>query len=82
MREGGFYNRQAMFRARASRDQLQDQHRQIFPALLARQPEAAQAAVVLKLHFVEAALSDQRRAARNEDVARLRLEQEQNRQAQ
>ena len=80
MREGGFYNRQTMFRTRASRDQLLDQHRQIFQALLARQPEAAQAAVVLHLNFVEAALSDQLRVARNEDVARL--EQEQNRQGQ
>ena len=60
-----------MFRTRASRDQLLDQHRQIFQALQTRRPEAAQAAVVLHLNFVEAALSDQLRAARNEDVARL-----------
>ena len=79
LREGVFYNRQTMFKTRATRDQLLDQHRRILQALNARQPEAAQAAVVDHLNFVEAALSDQLRANRNEDVARLRLEQEQNR---
>ena len=79
LRQGVFYNRQAMFNTRATRDQLLDQHRAIFQALQARQPEAAQAAIVAHLTYVEAALSDQLRAARNEDVARLRLEQEQNR---
>ena len=79
LRQGVFYNRQTMFTTRATRDQLLDQHRAIFQALQARQPEAAQAAIVAHLTYVEAALSDQLRAARNEDVARLRLEQEQNR---
>jgi GntR family transcriptional repressor for pyruvate dehydrogenase complex len=79
LREGVFYNRQTMFKIRATRDQLLDQHRAIFQALQSRQPEAAQAAVVTHLNFVEAALSDQLRAARHEDVARLRLEQEQKR---
>lgn len=79
LREGVFYNRQTMFKTRASRDQLLDQHRAIFQALQARLPEAAQAAVVEHLNFVEAALSDQLRAARNEEVARLRLEQEHSR---
>jgi GntR family transcriptional repressor for pyruvate dehydrogenase complex len=79
LREGVFYNRQTMFRTRATRDLLLDQHRTIFQALASRQPEAAQAAIVDHLNFVEAALTDQLRAARHEDVARLRLEQEQKR---
>lgn len=76
LRQGVFYNRQVMFRARTTRDTLLDQHRSINAALQARDPAAARAAIVAHLDYVEAALADQIKADRNEDVARQRLEHE------
>ncbi|MGB3407692.1 MAG: FadR/GntR family transcriptional regulator [Jannaschia sp.] len=76
LREGVFYNRSVMFKQRATRDMLLDQHRAINEALQVRDGEAAKAAVEAHLTFVRGALSDQRAADRNEGVARLRLEQE------
>ncbi|SFT33238.1 FadR/GntR family transcriptional regulator [Sedimentitalea nanhaiensis] len=76
LREGVFYNRQVMFRQRTTRAALLDQHRAINDALQARDPAAARAAVIAHLDFVEQALTDQRRARRNEEVARQRLEHE------
>lgn len=79
LRQGVFYNRQIMFKARTTRDMLLDQHRAINAALQARDPAAARAAVEAHLGFVETALAEQGRAARNEAVARQRLEHEQSR---
>lgn len=79
LREGVFYNRQVMFRQRKTRVMLLDQHRAINEALQARDPAAARDAVVAHLDFVETALRDQQRADRNEDIAQLRLQHEQNR---
>jgi GntR family transcriptional repressor for pyruvate dehydrogenase complex len=76
LREGVFYNRQMIFRQRQTRSVLLDQHRAINAALQARDPEGARAAVARHLDFVEAALRDQVRAARNEEVARQRLDHE------
>lgn len=78
LREGVFYNRQMMFKQRTTRDMLLDQHRAINDALQARDPEAAQAAVIAHMTYVKASLSDVREAEKHEAVARLRLEAEQN----
>ena len=79
LREGVFYNRQVMFKQRTNREQLLDQHRAINDALQARDADAARAAVEAHLDFVEAALTQQRKAERHEEIARQRLEHEQER---
>jgi GntR family transcriptional repressor for pyruvate dehydrogenase complex len=76
LKEGVFYNREVMFRQRTTRDALLDQHRAINSALQDRDPEASRNAVEAHLAFVEEALSDQIKARRNEETARLRLEHE------
>jgi GntR family transcriptional regulator, transcriptional repressor for pyruvate dehydrogenase complex len=74
--EGVFFNRQIMFRQRATRESLLDQHRAINDALQARAPEAARAAVEAHLDFVEQALLAQKKSERNEEVARMRYAHE------
>jgi GntR family transcriptional regulator, transcriptional repressor for pyruvate dehydrogenase complex len=76
LRQGVFYNRQVMFRNRITRDQLLDQHRAMNAAIQARDPEAARAAVVEHLAYVEQAFHDQMRAEKHEAIARQRLEHE------
>jgi len=76
LREGVFYNRQAMFRQRTTRDQLLDQHRAINAGVQARDPAAARAAVEAHLTYVMASLTESRAAERHEAVARQRLEHE------
>ncbi|RAP40870.1 GntR family transcriptional regulator [Rhodovulum viride] len=75
LREGVFYNRQIMFRQRTTRTSLLDQHRAINTALQARDGVAARAAVERHLDFVAEALRADQAVARNEEVARQRLEQ-------
>jgi GntR family transcriptional repressor for pyruvate dehydrogenase complex len=77
LREGVFYNRQVMFKQRTTRGALLDQHRAINTAIQARNPEAAREAVEAHLNYVEKALADQRKADRNEAIARQRFEHEQ-----
>jgi GntR family transcriptional repressor for pyruvate dehydrogenase complex len=79
LRTGVFYNRQVIFRQKTTRGALLDQHRAINAALQARDPAAARAAVEQHLTFVERALAEQEKSERHEELARLRLEQEQNR---
>jgi len=76
LREGVFYNRQMMFKQRATRDTLLDQHRAINDALMARDAAGARAAVEHHLTFVETCLSDSQKADRNEAIARQRLDYE------
>jgi len=76
LREGVFYNRQMMFRQRTTRAALLAQHRAINDALQARDAAGARAAVAAHMDYVEQALRDQRRAERNEAIARQRLQQE------
>lgn len=76
LRSGVFYNRQVMFKQRTTRAALLDQHRAINAALQARDPEGARSAVEAHLDYVQAALRDQQKADRNEDIARQRLDQE------
>jgi GntR family transcriptional repressor for pyruvate dehydrogenase complex len=79
LQRGVFLNRQVMFRQRATRDMLLDQHRAINAALQARDPAAARAAVEAHLDFVEAAQRSQVRTDRNEAIALKRYEHERSR---
>ena len=79
LRQGVFYNRQVMFKNRLTRDNLLDQHRLINAAIQARDPAAAQAAVAAHMDFVAHSMADQIKAARNEQVAKQRLEHEMSR---
>lgn len=76
LRQGVFYNRQMIFRSRATREHLLDQHRAINAGIQARDSVAARAAVEAHLDFVRQSMSDQIRATRNEAVAKQRLEHE------
>ncbi|MBB93047.1 MAG: GntR family transcriptional regulator [Rhodobacteraceae bacterium] len=76
LRQGVFYNRQAVFDQASARDALLDQHRAINTALQDRDPRAARHAVELHLDYVEAALTDRRRAEAHEEIARQRLDHE------
>ena len=69
-----FYNRQAMFRQRVTRDMLLNQHRAINAGVQARDPAAARAAVEAHLDYVAGALADQRRAEKHEAIAQQRFE--------
>ncbi|MCX7643798.1 MAG: FCD domain-containing protein [Rhodobacteraceae bacterium] len=79
LKAGVFYNRQIMFKQRMTRAALLDQHRAINDALQARDAAGARAAVERHLDFVREALTAQRRAERNESIARMRLEHEESR---
>ncbi len=74
LRAGVFYNRQAMFRQRTTRDMLLDQHRAINDAVQARDPTAARAAVEAHLDYVAQALRDLRQSEHHEAIARQRFE--------
>lgn len=76
LREGVFYNRQMMFKQRATRDLLLEQHRAINEALMARDETGARAAVEAHLNYVEACLSERQKADRNEAIALQRLDYE------
>ena len=77
--EGVFFNRRVVFKQRATGQILLDQHRAINDALQRRDAEAARAAAVAHLDFVEQSLIAQRKAERNEEIARLRFAHEQER---
>jgi len=71
--QGVFYNRQTMFRQRATREAILDQHRAINVALQERDPLAARNAIERHLDFVERCMADQQKADRNEAIAQPRL---------
>jgi GntR family transcriptional regulator, transcriptional repressor for pyruvate dehydrogenase complex len=74
LREGVFYNRQMMFRHRATRELLLEQHREMNDAVQARDPDRARAAIEAHLNYVEATLGDLRTAERHEEIAQQRFE--------
>lgn len=76
LKAGVFYNRQQLFRNRATRDALLAQHRAIHDAIQARDAPAARTAAEAHLTYVETSLDDLRRAERHEALARLRYEHE------
>ena len=76
LQQGVFYNRQTMFKQRTTREMLLDQHRAINDALQNRDPAGARAAVEAHLSYVAQSLRDQHRAERNEAIAKMRLDHE------
>lgn len=76
LQQGVFYNRQTMFKQRTTREMLLDQHRAINDALQSRDAAGARAAVEAHLSYVAQSLSDQHRAERNEAIAKMRLDHE------
>ncbi|AXT27005.1 FCD domain-containing protein [Ruegeria sp. AD91A] len=74
--QGVFYNRQTMFRQRATREAILDQHRAINVALQQRDPLAARNAIERHLDFVERCMADQQKTDRNEAIAQQRLQHE------
>ena len=74
LHEGVFYNRQMIFRQRATRDDLLSQHRAINAALQARDAVAAREAAQAHLDFVEQMMNDLKRSQKNEQIARMRYE--------
>ena len=74
LRQGVFYNRARMFAQNTTRDDLLAQHRAINDALQARDPAAARAAAEAHIDFIAAAIAARRKAARNDAVARQRIE--------
>lgn len=76
LREGVFYNRQVMFSQKVTKADLLEQHRKINEAIQARDGTRARAAIERHLDQVCGAYEDQRRAERNEEIARQRLDHE------
>ncbi|WP_299637190.1 FCD domain-containing protein [uncultured Ruegeria sp.] len=74
--QGVFYNRQTMFRQRATREAILDQHRAINVALQQRDPLAARNAIERHLDFVESCMADQQKTDQNEAIAQQRLQHE------
>ncbi|MEM8554697.1 MAG: FCD domain-containing protein [Pseudomonadota bacterium] len=79
LRDGVFYNRQIMFKQRATRDQLLDQHGAINAALQDRDPIGARRAVEAHMSYVTRCLEDHRKAEKHEAVSQQRLAHEQDR---
>ncbi|MGE4611004.1 MAG: FCD domain-containing protein [Paracoccaceae bacterium] len=79
LQAGVFYNRQLLFGKRSNRSMLLDQHRAIFDAIMAQDPEAARAAIGAHLAFIEECMVQQNRDIRDEDVAQQRLAHEKTR---
>ncbi len=76
LRQGVFYNRQALFSMQTTRAELLDQHRAINEALQARDGARARAAVEAHLGYIEAAMETRRKQSRNEETAKLRYAHE------
>jgi GntR family transcriptional repressor for pyruvate dehydrogenase complex len=79
---GVWYNRNAVYEARASRAALLDQHRAIRDAVCTRNPQAARKAIENHLDFVADALREADRARTREEVAELRRRHEERRAGQ
>jgi len=73
LHKGVFYNRQMVFRQRATRSDLLAQHKAINAAIQARDPVAAKGAATAHLDFVERIMGDFKRSERHEEIARLRF---------
>lgn len=76
LKAGVFFNRQQMFRQRATREQLLVQHRAINDAIQARDADAARKAAEAHMEYVKTTLNDLHRADRHEEFARLRYQHE------
>lgn len=76
LRQGVFFNRQQMFKNRATRDILLDQHRAMNNAIQDRDPEAAKAAIIHHLDYVKEQMTALKASEKNEEIAQLRYAQE------
>ncbi len=76
---GVWYNRNAVYAARASRAALLDQHRAIRDAVCARDPAGARKAIEAHMDFVADALREFDRVRTREQVAELRRRHEERR---
>lgn len=72
--KGVFFNRSTIFKQRVNREALLEQHQAINDALQNRDGEASRAALENHLSFVSACLETQKKADKNEEIARLRYE--------
>ncbi|MER5170922.1 FCD domain-containing protein [Thioclava sp. GXIMD2076] len=73
--EGVFYNRSMLFKNRVTRDELLNQHRAMNEAIQKRDGTAAREAVAAHMNFVEVEMTHNRKAMKNEETAKLRLQQ-------
>ena len=76
LEQGVFFNRQAIFRQKAARETLHNQHCAINDALQARDAARARAALETHLDYIAQALVEQDKAVRNEAIAQQRGEHE------
>lgn len=76
LRAGVFYNRQQLFRQRTTRKALLDQHRAINEAIQARDAAGARRAAETHMSFVQTQLRDLQKSEKNEEIARLRYQNE------
>lgn len=76
LRQGVFFNRQQLFKNRATRDILLDQHRAMNNAIQERDPAAAKAAIVHHLDYVKEQMAALKASEKNEEIAQLRYAQE------
>jgi len=79
LQAGVFYNRQILFGTRSTRDQLLDQHRAIFNAIIGRDPDGARSAVEAHLGFIEEMMHRRAHDSRNDEAAKQRFAHEQER---
>ncbi len=73
---GVFYNRSLLFENKSVRTRLLEQHRDLFEALIARDPVRARQAVDDHLGFIELAMLQQEKDEGHEETARQRFEHE------
>lgn len=73
--DGVFRNRLALFTQPGAREELLQQHRAIFSAVIAGDPAAARKAAIAHIDFVGKALADTERSGGWRRVSRLRLAQ-------
>lgn len=73
--DGVFYNRATLYSFPGARDQLLEQHRAIYDAVLAADPDAARLAAQAHIDYVETTMREVQRADAWEEVAALRLQQ-------
>ncbi len=72
--EGVVYNRSELYRRPGARDQLLDQHRAIFNAIIKGDADTASAAARAHIAYVETVLHDMELTDHRQEVSRMRLQ--------
>ncbi|MBL4646201.1 MAG: FCD domain-containing protein, partial [Rhizobiales bacterium] len=75
LEQGVFYNRTRLYGHRGSRNALLLQHKAIYDAIIAGDPDAAKAAAEAHMDFVTEVAKEVQTVGEREAVARLRLDQ-------